>query len=182
MGRAGEAVERGLLGLAGRLRWPPRADWPVRASVGLLQMMAFTALGLIAMRHTDAGRAARDITADIQGVTAELEGRGEDIDTIFANVTEMSERLNAASVRVDGVLEKLDGFLGEGGEGGQNAFILIGFALLMAAIIAGGWVSDHPTLSETFTLEPITLAGVIFLLASYPTSILIRRLEKSLAY
>ena len=31
-------------------------------------------------------------------------------------------------------------------------------------------------------LEPITLAGVIFLLASYPTSILIRRLEKSLVY
>lgn len=68
----------------------------------------------------DAGRAARDITADIEEVTAQLEGRGDDIDTIFANVTEMSERLNAASVRVDGVLEKLDGFLGEGGEGGQN--------------------------------------------------------------
>ena len=31
-------------------------------------------------------------------------------------------------------------------------------------------------------LEPITMAGVIFLIASYPTSILIRRLEKSLAY
>lgn len=31
-------------------------------------------------------------------------------------------------------------------------------------------------------LEPITMAGIIFLLASYPTSILIRRLEKSLAY
>ena len=31
-------------------------------------------------------------------------------------------------------------------------------------------------------LEPITMAGVIFLLASYPTSILIRRLEKNLAY
>ncbi|WP_333619289.1 ectoine/hydroxyectoine ABC transporter permease subunit EhuD [Dietzia sp.] len=31
-------------------------------------------------------------------------------------------------------------------------------------------------------LEPITLAGVIFLLASYPTSILVRKLEKSLAY
>ncbi|MGB3772392.1 MAG: ectoine/hydroxyectoine ABC transporter permease subunit EhuD [Rhodococcus sp. (in: high G+C Gram-positive bacteria)] len=31
-------------------------------------------------------------------------------------------------------------------------------------------------------LEPITMAGVIFLVASYPTSILIRRLEKSLAY
>ena len=31
-------------------------------------------------------------------------------------------------------------------------------------------------------LEPITIAGVIFLLASYPTSILIRRLEKTLVY
>ncbi|MEE4025800.1 ectoine/hydroxyectoine ABC transporter permease subunit EhuD [Gordonia sp. PKS22-38] len=31
-------------------------------------------------------------------------------------------------------------------------------------------------------LEPITIAGVIFLIASYPTSILIRKLEKSLAY
>jgi len=31
-------------------------------------------------------------------------------------------------------------------------------------------------------LEPITMAGVIFLLASYPTSILIRRLENNLAY
>ncbi|MGA9872177.1 MAG: ectoine/hydroxyectoine ABC transporter permease subunit EhuD [Rhodococcus sp. (in: high G+C Gram-positive bacteria)] len=37
--------------------------------------------------------------------------------------------------------------------------------------------------AKTFQyLEPITMAGVIFLIASYPTSILIRRLEKSLAY
>ncbi|WP_067652972.1 ectoine/hydroxyectoine ABC transporter permease subunit EhuD [Nocardia harenae] len=37
--------------------------------------------------------------------------------------------------------------------------------------------------AKTFQyLEPITIAGVIFLLASYPTSILIRRLEKRLAY
>lgn len=47
-----------ILALTGRLRLPPRADWPVIASIGGLQMMAFTALGLIAMRHTDAGRAA----------------------------------------------------------------------------------------------------------------------------
>lgn len=67
----------------------------------------------------DAGRSARTITGDIEQVTAELRGRGEDIDVIFANVTEISERLNAASVRVDGVLEKLDGFLGEG-DGSQN--------------------------------------------------------------
>lgn len=31
-------------------------------------------------------------------------------------------------------------------------------------------------------LEPITMAGMIFLLASYPTSVLIRQVEKRLAY
>ncbi|KSZ59887.1 amino acid ABC transporter permease [Rhodococcus pyridinivorans KG-16] len=31
-------------------------------------------------------------------------------------------------------------------------------------------------------LEPLTLAGLIFLLASYPTSLLVRRLERRLAY
>lgn len=31
-------------------------------------------------------------------------------------------------------------------------------------------------------LEPLTLAGLIFLVASYPTSLLIRRLERRLAY
>lgn len=37
--------------------------------------------------------------------------------------------------------------------------------------------------SESFRyLEPYTLCGVIFLLASYPTSILVRRLEKRLAH
>ncbi|MDV7133028.1 ectoine/hydroxyectoine ABC transporter permease subunit EhuD [Williamsia muralis] len=37
--------------------------------------------------------------------------------------------------------------------------------------------------AKTFQyLEPITMAGVIFLIASYPTSVLIRRLEKHLAY
>ena len=35
---------------------------------------------------------------------------------------------------------------------------LIGCALLLLAIIAGGWVNNHPTLSQTFTLSPQTLA------------------------
>ena len=42
--------------------------------------------------------------------------------------------------------------------GAVNEVSLIGVALLILAIIAGGWVAEHPTLSETFTLEPITLA------------------------
>jgi phospholipid/cholesterol/gamma-HCH transport system substrate-binding protein len=40
--------------------------------------------------------------------------RKQDFDLIITDVQEMSGRLNAASERVDGVLAKLDGFLGEG--------------------------------------------------------------------
>lgn len=40
------------------LRIPTKHDLPIVFSVGGLQMLAFTALGLIAMQHTDASRAA----------------------------------------------------------------------------------------------------------------------------
>lgn len=60
-----------LVGLRGRLRFPPRADWPIVASIGGLQMMAFTALGLTAMQYTDAGRAAvLGYTTPLWGVLA----------------------------------------------------------------------------------------------------------------
>ena len=68
----------------------------------------------------DAGRSAREIAADLEQVTTAFEGRGEDIDVIFANVTELSARLSGASARVDGVLAGLESFLGEGGEGGET--------------------------------------------------------------
>ena len=43
---------------AGSLKLPTRRDWPLIASIGLLQMMAFTALGAIAMTQVPAGRSA----------------------------------------------------------------------------------------------------------------------------
>lgn len=44
--------------LRGELKFPVRQDFPIIASVGLLQMMAFTALGLMAMMKIGAGQAA----------------------------------------------------------------------------------------------------------------------------
>lgn len=44
--------------LRGELRLPVRADLPIVASIGLLQMMLFTALGAVAMTHLPAGRSA----------------------------------------------------------------------------------------------------------------------------
>ncbi len=44
--------------LTGKLRLPGKRDLPLLASVGLVQMLLFTALGSIAMQTVDAGRSA----------------------------------------------------------------------------------------------------------------------------
>jgi len=45
--------------------------------------------------------------------------------------------------------------------GAVNEVSVIGVALLILAILAGGWVHDHPSLSETFTLSKETLAWLL---------------------
>lgn len=57
---------------------------------------------------------ARKAIASVTGVADRIGSRGEDIDQIITDVQQMTNKLNAASTRVDGVLAKLDGFLGEG--------------------------------------------------------------------
>ncbi|OCW57978.1 MlaD family protein [Hoeflea olei] len=57
---------------------------------------------------------ARKALADARGVAETFGARKEDFDIIITDVKQMTGRLNAASTRVDGVLAKLDSFLGEG--------------------------------------------------------------------
>ncbi|HPF79971.1 carbon starvation CstA family protein [Nostocoides australiense] len=45
--------------------------------------------------------------------------------------------------------------------GAVNEVSLIGVALLILAILAGGWVHEHDTLSQTFTLSKETLAWLL---------------------
>lgn len=59
-----------------------------------------------------AGDSARTALAEFETLTQGLGGRQEDIQTIISNAQEMAERLNAASVRVDGILAKTDKLLG----------------------------------------------------------------------
>jgi drug/metabolite transporter (DMT)-like permease len=47
----------GFLAVRRQLVIPPRADWPIVASIGVLQMTVFTGLGMIAMNHVDTSRA-----------------------------------------------------------------------------------------------------------------------------
>ncbi len=57
---------------------------------------------------------ARKAIASVTGVANSIGKRREDIDQIITDAKQMANKLNAASSRVDGVLAKLDGFLGEG--------------------------------------------------------------------
>lgn len=57
---------------------------------------------------------ARKAIASVTGVANRIGEREQDIDQIITDVQQMTNKLNAASTRVDGVLAKLDGFLGEG--------------------------------------------------------------------
>ncbi|HIE68884.1 MAG TPA: glycosyltransferase, partial [Planctomycetes bacterium] len=54
----GAAVLFALLAVIGRFRLPPRQDWPVVLSVGLLHMTFTTALMYIGLTYVEAGRAA----------------------------------------------------------------------------------------------------------------------------
>ena len=55
----------------GTFRLPTRADWPIVASIGLLQMMTFTGLGMIAMTYVDTSRAVLlAYTTPLWGVAA----------------------------------------------------------------------------------------------------------------
>jgi drug/metabolite transporter (DMT)-like permease len=47
-----------LLACLGRLRWPPRTDWPIVLSVGVLQLACFFAFSNLGMQSLPAGRSS----------------------------------------------------------------------------------------------------------------------------
>lgn len=57
---------------------------------------------------------ARTAIDNFKGISEDVGKRRADIDKTIGNFTEMSEKLNKASTRVDGVLAKVDSFLGTG--------------------------------------------------------------------
>ncbi|MCI5077272.1 MlaD family protein [Oricola sp.] len=59
-----------------------------------------------------AGEAARASLAEVEKATKGLGERQEDIQQIISNTQQLAERLNAASVRIDGILAKTDSLLG----------------------------------------------------------------------
>ncbi|MET0940121.1 MAG: MlaD family protein [Mesorhizobium sp.] len=69
-----------------------------------------TALDNIKEASQTANRAADDVAK----VTEKVGDRAEDIDQIIVDAKQLAQRLNQASVRIDGVLAKVDSLLGSG--------------------------------------------------------------------
>jgi phospholipid/cholesterol/gamma-HCH transport system substrate-binding protein len=61
-----------------------------------------------------ASRNARTITEDVSKVTSRFARHAGDVDSIMSDATKLAERLSKASVRVDGILAKVDSLLGSG--------------------------------------------------------------------
>lgn len=64
-----------------------------------------------------ASKTARTAMEDVSTFTTKFRAKDGDIDQIVSNVKELTGRLNQTSVRLDGVLAKVDGLLGDGGGG-----------------------------------------------------------------
>lgn len=67
---------------------------------------------------SSAASGAKALVADAQDITKTVAGRKKEIEQIILDASQMAKRLNASSARVDGVLVKLEGFLGSGEAGG----------------------------------------------------------------
>ncbi|TIR69945.1 MAG: MCE family protein [Mesorhizobium sp.] len=76
-----------------------------------------TALANIQKASDSANKAA----ADIAKVTDKIANRSDDINDTIKNARQLAQRLNDASVRVDGILEKVDKLLGSGEANGVMA-------------------------------------------------------------
>lgn len=61
-----------------------------------------------------AAKGATTIVEDISAVTGKIKDRGGDVNQIITDTKELTAKLNTASTRVDGILEKVDGMLGGG--------------------------------------------------------------------
>ncbi|MET3595814.1 MULTISPECIES: MlaD family protein [Mesorhizobium] len=76
-----------------------------------------TAMANIQKASDSANKAA----ADIAKVTDKIANRSDDINDTIKNARQLAQRLNDASVRVDGILEKVDKLLGSGEANGVMA-------------------------------------------------------------
>ncbi|MCP4384170.1 MAG: MCE family protein [Hyphomicrobiales bacterium] len=65
---------------------------------------------------------AKEIAENANAFVANLKERTTDVDEIITNVKDLSARLKTTSEKIDKVLDRASGFLGESGDEGENFF------------------------------------------------------------
>lgn len=155
---SGAIVLFAFLAFRGQIRIPPRKDWPILFSVGGLQMMAFTALGLIAMQHTDAGRAALlAYTTPLWGVVAAW---------LLVRQAPTRWQILALVIGMSGIALIVSPLEMDWSKPG----VVMGCAFLILAAIAWSIVIIHVR-RHTFIARPIELAPWQMTLAAIPLAI-----------
>lgn len=143
--------------LRGRLKFPPVKDWSIVASIGLLQMTAFSGLGMIAMTHTDTSRAV--LLAYTTPLWAVLMGW-----LLFKQVPS-GRQLMALGVGLAGI-----GIICSPLEiDWTNPNILLGCAFLLAGAVCWSIVILHIK-RHTWAASPLDLAPWQMLIATIPLS------------
>lgn len=154
----------------GTFRLPPRADWPIVASIGLLQMMTFTGLGMIAMTHVDTSRAVLlAYTTPLWGVLCSW---------LLLKEAPTRLQLMALVVGLVGVAVICSPWEMDWSASGAmmgSAFLIIGaisWSLVILHIKRHQWAASPVDLAPwQMLLATIPLAGVAFLLEGTPTAI-----------
>ncbi len=59
-----------------------------------------------------ASAGAQRVVDDVASVTGRFRGRGDDIDSVVTNTSELAARLNESSKKIDGVIERINALLG----------------------------------------------------------------------
>lgn len=81
---------------------------------GILEGIEPGQIGQAVKNIEEASATAREVANDVAAVTEKFGDRAEDIDQIITDARLLSGRLAQASVRVDGILVKVDNLLGSG--------------------------------------------------------------------
>ncbi|MCO6052100.1 MCE family protein [Mesorhizobium sp. RP14(2022)] len=82
----------------------------IRSAISNIEQASRTANAALVTLQ-DVSQGAQNALQDIQRVTSTVGGRTDEIDRAIADASQLATRLNAASVRVDGILQKVDSLL-----------------------------------------------------------------------
>lgn len=155
-----------FVALRGQLRLPTRQDLPIVASVGILQMMVFTGLGMIAMLHTDTSHAV------LLAYTTPLWG----ILTSWLLLKQAPSKIQIAAL--------LAGMTGIGlicspwEMQWNNRGVVMGAALLITGAVSWSLVIVHVR-HHRWVTSPLSLAPWQMLLAAIPLALIAWSVEGS---